>query len=854
MRKDITQIKHRAPGWREGTKHLLMRFMIMPLIIFGSAFIISPAQTFPPAGTDEFLSSATIRIDLSQSGGPILEETVVGRTQIRRSDARDTADGHALIEIEIVSMSLQGSTPIGTIIMRESPIRDSRGQIRQQSAGADFPADSFFDVFVEIDTPFGTLSNLKPIRLQATINQLPPFQTEYTPPALAGVALYLNSRQVGVLTHASYYVGQRPSFSVAPGGPSALAPATIHDVPTIPRILAASLGLSRGDDVDALSYGTDFINYNANIQFSVDERSAGRAGTAVATEASAGEAQADEFRVSPSFPAGGSNVQVLDENGDSAPPFPLLIADDVDALSEAPTSSVDRDGNGVPESAVYFSLAAGSPTLAIIGATPADILVSNGGATPTIFLSRGALGLRAGDDVDALCLTSGNRVILFSLSPGSPTLALLGGGAAALLGGFAAPLSMPPIRYAPASRLGLQRSDNVNALKCSQPEIDNFAHTLAKMTIELPSGTQTVALQGETSISVAITPRGGATQDSDRDGLEEVQTEMVSLNLVGNSPMGPVKVRLRDVRQYPQFGTYGFIEETVNDTPGVLDLPPFGTGTADSFFDVFFEVDLGGQVLHNIQPKRMKATLTHKPPGQDDTYEDHTRTELYDLNDRPAGIYVTDASHTPNPRHIVQDAVPARATLVLNTGLITETIALTGWTTVLHATGLHGAASDWDGDGRDQIPTEIVQMDLQGALIEPTGHITLRLRGANLSPFQPSLGETEELTNTIPGRLDVAPFTQDGMIDSFFDVFTEISLRRDLSVSDANNAPLLHNMVPLRLQGRSNVFPATSANALHSPAGVALVDESDQPTHMRIESLSISFPGDNVLYLPVIGR
>src|SRR5262249_51654905 len=48
---------------------------------------------------------------------------------------------------------------------------------------------------------------------------------------------------------------------------------------------------------------------------------------------------------------------------------------------------------------VVFSLAPGSPTLAAIGARPADLLAAPG---PTLMISAAALGLLPTDDVDAL--------------------------------------------------------------------------------------------------------------------------------------------------------------------------------------------------------------------------------------------------------------------------------------------------------------------------------------------------------------------------------------------------------------------------------------------------------------------
>jgi hypothetical protein len=56
------------------------------------------------------------------------------------------------------------------------------------------------------------------------------------------------------------------------------------------------------------------------------------------------------------------------------------------------------------------------------------------------------------------------------------------------------------------------------------------------------------------------------------------------------------------------------MEETANNTVGRLDVPPFTpTGTIDSFFDIFVEVDLGGNKFTTVKPLRVRGDLTHKP-------------------------------------------------------------------------------------------------------------------------------------------------------------------------------------------------------------------------------------------------
>ena len=54
----------------------------------------------------------------------------------------------------------------------------------------------------------------------------------------------------------------------------------------------------------------------------------------------------------------------------------------------------------------------GAPTLAGVGAVPADILVTIGGGAPTVLFDETDLGLQPGDDVDALVQAGTNLSIL----------------------------------------------------------------------------------------------------------------------------------------------------------------------------------------------------------------------------------------------------------------------------------------------------------------------------------------------------------------------------------------------------------------------------------------------------------
>ncbi len=170
----------------------------------------------------------------------------------------------------------------------------------------------------------------------------------------------------------------------------------------------------------------------------------------------------------------------------------------------------------------------------------------------------------------------------------------------------------------------------------TETEIDEFPSTFAQFTLSLPGGqTEVVTLTGPTTVEVAISSDGFA-EDTDRDGLDQVTTVMTRLQLQGTSTLGPVLVTL-DTKN----PSVGIIEERANQTRGVLDVPPFTkTGTADSFFDVYFLVTLGDRVFHPAKPVHMTSVITHKPPAPGDTYTNpfNEAVELLDATGKPSGI------------------------------------------------------------------------------------------------------------------------------------------------------------------------------------------------------------------------
>lgn len=138
------------------------------------------AYAYPPHGIDALMCTAVLKLKMVATDGDGETLTVRGPMQIQRGDPYNPDDDHMTIDTEIISMSLTGtSSLLGPITIIQSPTMPSTGSIRQQAISTDFPADSFFDVFLEIQTdgPFSTYHNDDPVRVSATIDRIPPMGT-----------------------------------------------------------------------------------------------------------------------------------------------------------------------------------------------------------------------------------------------------------------------------------------------------------------------------------------------------------------------------------------------------------------------------------------------------------------------------------------------------------------------------------------------------------------------------------------------------------------------------------------------------------------------------------------------------
>jgi uncharacterized protein YqcC (DUF446 family) len=303
-------------------------------------------------------------------------------------------------------------------------------------------------------------------------------------------------------------------------------------------------------------------------------------------------------------------------------------------------------------------------------------------------------------------------------------------------------------------------------------ERDPFPFSIGQLQLQLPGGAvETIIMSGPAEAEVYFEgPVDGAALDNDGDGYDEVVTQMVVLHLEGDSlALGHVEVGL-----HPEIPSTGEIIEQKNNVPGTLELPPFTEeGMASSYFNMYFEVKIHGLelLLHTRDPKRMSTKIDHKPPGPGALYENLRDVELYYPNGVPSGYVLVATRHRPNPPVEIDpfDYSLGEFQLRHPDGLV-ETIGLSGPAKahVYFEGPVDGAALDNDGDGYDEVRTQMVELKLEGDSDE-IGHIVV-----GLNPLIPSMGEIIEQKNNVDETLDLPPFTEVGMATSYFNMYFQV--------------------------------------------------------------------------------
>jgi hypothetical protein len=188
-------------------------FWLLVCVVVVAVSSVPYAFCFPPAGSD-YLPSTTANIQLQILGPSGFTETIVanGPTNITRGTPYNPGNGRMKIDTEIVLMTLTGtSAHIGPITITESPYNASTGAIQQDTAGVDFPAYSYFDVYVEIHTslsfPLAVLHNNAAEQMNSTIYSIPPWGAVYVSPTTPIPLIDQSGNIVGYILRCYHDVG-----------------------------------------------------------------------------------------------------------------------------------------------------------------------------------------------------------------------------------------------------------------------------------------------------------------------------------------------------------------------------------------------------------------------------------------------------------------------------------------------------------------------------------------------------------------------------------------------------------------------------------------------------------------------
>jgi hypothetical protein len=238
-----------------------------------------------------------------------------------------------------------------------------------------------------------------------------------------------------------------------------------------------------------------------------------------------------------------------------------------------------------------------------------------------------------------------------------------------------------------------------------------------------------------------------------------------------------------ELRLDPARKTFGGMEETAQNSAGTLDVPPFGLGSVDSFFDVFFEIEgdfgAGRTTLVGATSKRIDALLFTKPPT-DEPHIDGGVPVVLLAGGAPTDFTVVNAIHIARPPIDFGDAPDPLSTtageyptLAVNDGarhMIPSSMPGPAWIPPFFAGPRLGPSVGGEPDGQ---PTAAADGDDKNVLYDdgvayPNGDETAVTFAANLFRLDnaAATGTVTVDVQNAPGILDAwIDFDQDGRFD-----------------------------------------------------------------------------------------
>jgi len=170
--------------------------------------------------------------------------------------------------------------------------------------------------------------------------------------------------------------------------------------------------------------------------------------------------------------------------------------------------------------------------------------------------------------------------------------------------------------------------------------------------------------------------------------------------------------------------------------------------------------------------------------------------------------------------HDTYPAMCGQATLVDPDGMVEVLNAVGLLEEDVFFPGDEGSASDGDGNGLDEVPLELTELNLVGS--SPSiGAFYISFAAA-----VPPTGEIEERANTTVGTLDLPPFQPAGTADQTISIVLEIGFGGD--VYTAATARVLHAVISHKPASVDTPFASTGGGTVllngQSPSGYVVTD------------------------------
>ncbi len=183
-----------------------------------------------------------------------------GPTTVLATSIGDTnGNGRDELRTEMLEMQLAGvSSSFGTVKVSESPTRTTLGLVEEMTPGTCFPATSFFDVFIETESPI-VAHNHVGVHMETTLWEIPPQEGQgYVGPTgeaelFAGASHPEEVTQpeflVAHIEHAKHYPTPPPPApcerEIPPSGPAGPASGVSLTVQSVPLVAAPLVLLGR---------------------------------------------------------------------------------------------------------------------------------------------------------------------------------------------------------------------------------------------------------------------------------------------------------------------------------------------------------------------------------------------------------------------------------------------------------------------------------------------------------------------------------------------------------------------------------------------------------------------------------